>query len=327
MAIHLGTHRVDGQVFLAPMAGVTDVPFRQICRSWGAAYVVGEMVASQEHLWASAKSQSRFRFEETDSLRVTQLLGADPVALEKAVYYAVEQGAQVIDFNMGCPAKKVCSVACGSALMKDEDGAAALLKCLAEAARGAGVPITLKCRTGWDESHKNAVTIAKMAEDEGFSMITVHGRTRTGGYVSPVEYDTIAQVVEAVSIPVVANGDIISGERAQRVLTQTGAAAVMIGRGAMGKPWIFRQVSEYLSGRDSSEPSYQERVETILAHWQAHFDFYEEDLAVRTFRKHLSWYLQGWPNGTTVLSQVLREQTGESQRQRLCDYFTAQGWI
>ena len=155
MTIQLGPHRIEGQVFLAPMAGVTDVPFRQICRNWGAAYVVGEMVASQAHLWASAKSQSRFRFEESDTLRVTQLLGADPDALEKAVYFAVEQGAQVIDFNMGCPAKKVCSVACGSALMKDEAEAQMLLKRLGEAARGAGVPVTLKCRTGWDESHKN----------------------------------------------------------------------------------------------------------------------------------------------------------------------------
>ena len=327
MAIHLGPHRIDGKVFLAPMAGVTDVPFRQICRAWGASYVVGEMVASQAHLWASAKSQARFRFEESDSLRVTQLLGADPDALEKAVDFAVEQGAQVIDFNMGCPAKKVCSVACGSALMKDEAEAQVLLKRLGEAARGAGVPVTLKCRTGWDESHKNAVTIAKMAADEGFSMITVHGRTRAGGYISPVEYDTIADVVRAVSIPVVANGDSVDGERARRVLDSTGAAAVMVGRASMGNPWIFRQIATYLEGQTWMLPDYPERVETILAHWQAHFAFYEEDLAVRTFRKHLSWYLQGWPNVAAALAVVLREQTGESQRQRLCDYFVAQGWM
>ncbi len=327
MTIQLGPHRVDGNVFLAPMAGVTDVPFRQICRMWGAAYVVGEIVASQSHLWASAKSQSRFRFEESDSLRVTQLLGAEPDELEKAVYFAVEQGAQVIDFNMGCPAKKVCSVACGSALMRDEAEALVLLKRLGAAARNADVPVTLKCRTGWDEAHKNAVTIAKMAADEGFAMITVHGRTREGGYISPVEYRTIADVVQAVSIPVVANGDIIDGTRARRVLDETGAAAVMVGRGSMGKPWIFRQIASHLAGEDYPIPDHRQRVETILAHREAHFAFYEEDLAVRTFRKHLSWYLQGWPDAAPALAVVLREQTGESQRQRLCDYFAAQGWI
>ena len=158
-------------------------------------------------------------------------------------------------------------------------------------------------------------------------MVTVHGRTRVGGYISPVEYDTIGEVVKAVSIPVVANGDIINGERARRVLDETGAAAVMVGRASMGNPWIFRQISAYLKGDRFSEPDYRERVETILDHWQAHFAFYEEDLAVRTFRKHLSWYLQGWPNAAPALAVVLREQTGESQRQRLCDYFAAQGWI
>ncbi len=327
MTIQLGPHRIEGKVFLAPMAGVTDVPFRQLCRQWGAAYVVGEMVASQEHLWGSAKSQSRFRFDEGDTLKVTQLLGADPDALERAVYFAVEQGVQVIDFNMGCPAKKVCSVACGSALMKNEDEALVLLKRLGQAARGAQVPVTLKCRTGWDESHKNAVTIAKMAQDEGFSMVTVHGRTRAGGYIAPVEYDTIASVVEALSIPVVANGDIIDGERAKRVIEQTGASAVMVGRASMGNPWLFRSISDFLDGKTTSEVSYVERVQTILSHCQAHFAFYEEDLAVRTFRKHLSWYLKGWPQAAAPMAVILRETTGQAQRQRLCDYFASQGWL
>lgn len=327
MAIQLGSHQIDGAVFLAPMAGVTDVPFRQICRQWGAAYVVGEMVASQAHLWASAKSQSRFRFEDNDTLRVTQLLGADPEALEKAVYFAVEQGAQVIDFNMGCPAKKVCSVACGSALMRDERQALLLLKRLGQAARSVQVPVTLKCRTGWDETHKNAVTIAKMAQDEGFAMVTVHGRTRAGGYVSAVEYETIANVVEAVSIPVVANGDIVDGERARQVLKQTGAAAVMIGRASMGNPWIFRMISAFLEGEDGLEIGYRERVKTILNHWHAHFAFYEEDLAVRTFRKHLSWYLKTWPNASSSLAFILREMSAQTQYQRMCEYFHQQGWL
>ena len=221
----------------------------------------------------------------------------------------------------------MCSVACGSALMRDEAEALVLLKRLGAAARNADVPVTLKCRTGWDEAHKNAVTIAKMAADEGFAMITVHGRTREGGYISPVEYRTIADVVQAVSIPVVANGDIIDGTRARRVLDETGAAAVMVGRGSMGKPWIFRQIASHLAGEDYAIPDHRQRVETILAHREAHFAFYEEDLAVRTFRKHLSWYLQGWPDAAPALAVVLREQTGESQRQRLCDYFAAQGWI
>lgn len=327
MQITLAGQRLPGNVFLAPMAGITDVAFRQICLQWGAAYAVGEMVASQPHLWTTAKSQTRFQFAENEPLKVVQLLGADSLQLQKAIYYAKEQGAQVVDFNMGCPAKKVCSVACGSALMKDIDVARDLLTGFARAAQEAGLTATLKCRTGWDAEHRNVLDIAKIAQDCGFAMLTVHGRTRQAGYSGSAEYDSIAQVVQAVDIPVVANGDITDAYKAQTVLKETGAAAVMVGRAAIGAPWLFAQMDAALKGRDVALPTDQEKVQTILTHARYHYALYEPLTAVRTFRKHLAAYMQAWPQAQSVVSQLMRETTSVGQLQGLVRFFASQGWL
>ena len=240
MAFTIGQYRIEGNLILAPMAGVTDAPFRHICRLFGADYAVGEMLASAPQLRESRKSLSRLGFYENEAPRAVQLLGADPKNLVEALDWASRSGAQIVDFNMGCPAKKVCNVACGSALMRDEALAGEIIQALGAAAAERQIPVTLKCRTGWDGEHKNAVRIARMAEDAGFSLVTVHGRTRAQGFEGEAEYDTIAEVARAVSIPVVANGDIDSANRVQAVLHYTNASAVMIGRAALGRPWIFR---------------------------------------------------------------------------------------
>ena len=327
MAIILGNHRIDGPLFLAPMAGVTDRAFRELCREFGANYAVAEMVASQPQLRETAKSRSRMIFGENESPRVVQLLGADPVLLEKAFYWAAEAGADVIDFNMGCPAKKVCSVACGSALMRDEAQAQAILEALGRASQTVDIPVTLKCRTGWDEAHKNALTITKMAQDNGFRLVTVHGRTRAGGFVSPVEYDTIAEVVSKLTIPVVANGDITTGEEAKRVLDYTGAAAVMVGRAAMGQPWIFQEMKAVLSGQKVVSLTMKEKAQTILKHQDWHFADYDELTAVRNFRKHLLWYLKDFDNFESVREVLCRAETAQEQKALLRQYFAEQGWL
>lgn len=327
MTITLGKHCIKGPLFLAPMAGVTDRAFRQMCRAFGCDYAVAEMVASQPQLRETAKSRSRMIFAADESPKVVQLLGADPELLEKAFYWAAEAGADVIDFNMGCPAKKVCSVACGSALMRDESQAEAILRALGQASANTGVPATLKCRTGWDEQHKNAVTIAKMAQDNGFQLLTVHGRSRAGGFISPVEYDTIAEVVQSVDIPVVANGDITSGLKARDVLAQTGAAAVMVGRAAMGQPWIFKEMKATLAGIDTQPLAVEEKVQAILKHWNLHFADYDELTAVRNFRKHLLWYLKDFENFGSVREELCRVDTAKEQRALLEQYFANQGWL
>ena len=325
--ITLAGQTLKGQVFLAPMAGITDVAFRSMCLQWGAAYAVGEMVASQPHLWTTQKSQTRFQFAQNESLKVVQLLGADPDQLEKAIFYAQEQGAQVVDFNMGCPAKKVCSVACGSALMKEPKVAQTLLQRFAQAARQAGVTPTLKCRTGWDAQHRNVLDIAKMAQDNGFAMLTVHGRTRQDAYLGHAEYDTIAQVVQSVSIPVVANGDITDTQKAQNVLKHTQAAAVMIGRAAIGAPWLFAQIDASLKGRPVSEPEDRVKAQAILTHARYHYALYEPLTALRTFRKHLAMYLRAWPQAQVVLPQLMQESTSVGQLQCLVKFFASQGWL
>ena len=327
MTIQLGKNRINGPLFLAPMAGVTDWAFRQLCQEYGADYTVAEMVASQPQLWETSKSRSRMIFSKSDGLNVVQLLGSDPELLQKAFYWAVEAGAQVVDFNMGCPAKKVCSVACGSALMRDESQAKAILTALGLASEQCQIPVTLKCRTGWDEQHKNALLIAQMAQDNGFQLVTIHGRTRAGGFLSPVEYDTIAQVAQTLSIPVVANGDIKTGHQALEVLQKTGAKAVMIGRATMGQPWIFREMKAVLNGQVPSEVSMQEKVRAILKHWDLHFSIYDELTAVRSFRKHLLWYLKDFDNFEKIREDLCCVESAQQQRNLVQRYFEQQGWL
>lgn len=326
MSFNLGPYCIDGKLFLAPMAGITDAPFRQMCREFGADYAVGEMVASAPQLRNSPKTLGRVKFFKGERPRVVQLLGADRCALVEAFYWAVEAGAQVVDFNMGCPAKKVCNVACGSALMRDIDIAEDILTALGEASRRTNIPVTLKCRTGWDEQHKNVSQIAAIAQDCGFAMLTVHGRTREGAFESDVEYETIARVVDELLIPVVANGDISDANRVRAVLQFTRAAAVMIGRAALGQPWIFKTIKTELQTGQSGKVTWEEKVETILRHWQLHFACYEPQIAVRTFRKHLLWYLTGWPEFDEVRPKLLQASDAEAQYRILTEYFSCQGW-
>ena len=327
MSFNLGRYRIDGKLFLAPMAGVTDAPFRRLCREFGADYAVGEMLASAPQLRHNRKTLSRLRFFDAEEPRVVQLLGADPDALADAFDWACEAGAEIVDFNMGCPAKKVCNVACGSALMREEGLARTILEKLGEASARHQVPVTLKCRTGWDGSHKNAIQIGQWAQEAGFSMLTLHGRTRLGGFESPVEYGTIAQAVEALNIPVVANGDIADANRVQAVLSYTKAAAVMIGRAALGHPWVFKTIKEALRTGRPFDLSMKEKAQTVLKHQRWHMESYPEPVAVVTFRKHLLWYLTGWPDFDRVRAPLCQADKASSQEALLTDYFHRQGWI
>jgi tRNA-dihydrouridine synthase B len=289
--MRIGPHELRNNVFVAPMAGVTDRPFRQLCKRLGAGYAVSEMAASNPRLWASEKTSRRLNHDGEAEPRAVQLAGADPVMLGEAARYNVARGAQVIDINMGCPAKKVCNVACGSALLRDEDLVARILDAVVAAV---DVPVTLKFRTGWDPGSRNAVAIARRAEAAGIAMLTLHGRTRACGYGGRAEYETIRAVKRAVAIPVVANGDIDSPEKAREVLAATGADAVMIGRAAQGRPWIFREIAHFLStGQHLPAPSLAEARELLLTHLEDHYRFYGADQGVRTARKHIIWYTRG----------------------------------
>lgn len=271
------------------MAGVTDLPFRQLCRRLGAGLVVSEMVTSDTRLWNTNKSRWRLDHQSEVSPRSVQIAGGSPEMMAEAAQANVKLGAEIIDINMGCPAKKVCNRAAGSALLRDEALVHSILKAVVDAV---DVPVTLKIRTGWDQSLKNAVTIAQMAEDVGIQLLSVHGRTRADAFRGEAEYDTIAEVKQTVSMPVIANGDINSPAQAKQVLQHTGADAVMIGRAAQGNPWIFREINHYLeTGHTLPGPSLDEAKQTILWHVSALHAFYGSYMGVRVARKHLSWYL------------------------------------
>jgi tRNA-dihydrouridine synthase B len=286
--MQLGPYTLSSPVFLAPMAGVTDRPFRQLCRSLGAGLVVSEMVTSEPHLRNSRKTRLRMDHSgEAEPISV-QIAGTEPAKMADAARFNVDNGAQIIDINMGCPAKKVCNVAAGSALMKDEKRVAEILKAVVTAVDN---PVTLKIRTGWDHSNRNALSIARIAEDSGIQMLSMHGRTRTDAYQGAAEYDTIAEVKQQINIPLVANGDITSAEKAQQVLHYTGADAVMIGRAAQGRPWIFREINHYLQSGELLAPPGQQEVSLILQnHLTNLYAFYGEQRGVRIARKHIGWY-------------------------------------
>jgi tRNA-dihydrouridine synthase B len=298
----IGPYQLRNNVFVAPMAGVTDRPFRQLCKEMGAGYAVSEMAASNPRLWATDKSTRRINHEGEMEPKAVQIAGANPQLLAEAARFNVSRGAQIIDINMGCPVKKVCNRWCGSALLRDEPLVAELLNAVVTAV---DVPVTLKFRTGWDRDHKNALIIARIAEESGIAMLTLHGRTRADGYKGEAEYDTIAAVKAAVRIPVVANGDIDSPHKAAQVLCITGADAVMVGRAAQGRPWIFREIDHYLrTGELLASPAISEVRERMAQHLQAHYAFYGDYLGVRTARKHIGWYVRDLHGGETFRQRM-----------------------
>jgi tRNA-dihydrouridine synthase B len=308
--VHIGPYSLRNNVFVAPMAGVTDRPFRQLCKELGAGYAVSEMAASNPRLWASEKSARRTDHAGEMEPKAVQIAGAVPEELAECAKFNVDRGAQIIDINMGCPVKKVCNNWCGSALLQHEDLVARILDAVVAAV---DVPVTLKFRTGWNRENKNALRIARLAENAGIHMLTLHGRTRADGYKGDAEYDTIAAVKAAVNIPVVANGDITTPEKAKYVLDYTGADAVMIGRAAQGRPWICREIDHYLrTGTHLPPPLVHEVRELMNAHLAAHYAFYGEYVGVRTARKHIGWYVRDLPGGEEFRQRMnLLESTAE----------------
>ncbi|MGH1487608.1 MAG: tRNA dihydrouridine synthase DusB [Cellvibrionaceae bacterium] len=286
----IGPWVINRPTILAPMAGVTDLPFRRICRNLGAGFTVSEMITADSRLWGSRKSRYRLAHSEDNEPRSVQLAGNDPLIMAEAARANVDMGAQIIDINMGCPAKKVCKKAAGSALLKDEELVTDILEAVVNAV---DIPVTLKIRTGWDTDNRNGVSIARIAEASGIRALAVHGRTRACAFKGEAEYDTIAQIADAIDIPVFANGDITSPEKAMAVLEKTGATAIMIGRGAQGNPWLFQEINHFLAtGKYLQKPSLREISNTISEHVQALHNFYGEQMGTKIARKHVSWYLQ-----------------------------------
>jgi tRNA-dihydrouridine synthase B len=322
--IVLGKHSLPNPVFVAPMAGVTDRPYRQLCKQLGAGYAVSEMAASNPKLWATVKTSRRLNHDgETDPIAV-QIAGADPQMMAEAARFNVERGAQIIDINMGCPAKKVCNVMAGSALMADEGLA---LKIIDAVVRAVDVPVTLKMRTGPTRGQRNALSIARAAQSAGIQMLTIHGRTRADAYVGEAEYNTIAEVKAALHIPVVANGDIDSPEKALQVLRYTHADAVMVGRAAQGNPWLLGEIAHYLkTGEALARPSREVLGQTLKNHLQDHYQFYGEYTGVRSARKHVGWYLRDDLNRHFAVQAFLAAfntiEDCEGQLKALEKYFT-----
>ena len=301
------------------MAGVTDLPFRRLCRKMGAGLVVSEMVAADPNTWSTRKSRLRVQFGDEPAPRSVQIAGYDPQMMAEAALFNVQLGAEIIDINMGCPAKKVCKRAAGSALLQNPELVERILTAVVSAV---DVPVTLKIRTGWDRQNRNADTIARIAEDSGVAALAVHGRTKACRFVGEVEYDTIANVVDAVSIPVLANGDITDPQRAVSVLKHTGAAAVMIGRAAQGNPWIFNQINHFLKyDQPLSPPSMEECSQVMSEHLLALHEFYGETGGVRISRKHIGWYINSLPGGKEFTRVFNTLETTEQQRHFLQSFF------
>ena len=307
----IGPYQIANKVILAPMAGVTDRPFRQLCKQLGAGMAVSEMVSSNSLLWGSEKTKRRANHDgEADPISV-QIMGTEPAMMAEAARHNADNGAQIIDINMGCPAKKVCNVLAGSALMQNESLVKDILEAVVEAV---DIPVTLKIRTGWDTESRNALNIAKIAEQSGIQALAIHGRTRACMYKGNAEYDTIADVKSRISIPVIANGDITNPEKAKFVLDYTGADAVMIGRAAQGRPWIFREINHFLeTGQIMSSPNSTEVRDILLGHLANLYEFYGEYTGVRMARKHISWYSKGQKHGAAFRQAVNKAETIEKQ--------------
>ena len=306
------------------MAGVTDRPFRMLCKQLGAGYAVSEMVTSRRDLWDSLKTSRRANHQGETAPIAVQIAGTDADMMADAARYNVARGAQIIDINMGCPAKKVCNKWAGSALMQDEKLAIEIVSAVVKACSPEGVPVTLKMRTGWAQHAKNASTLALAAQDAGVAMLTIHGRTREQGYKGFAEHETVANIKSRVSIPVVANGDVNSPQAAKAVLAATGADAVMVGRAAQGRPWVFREIAHYLStGNTLAAPTAQELSLWMLAHLAEHHALYGEFTGVRSARKHLGWYAQSLPNGDLLRKYVNRITEAQTQIDAVQTYFQA----
>jgi tRNA-dihydrouridine synthase B len=319
--MRIGPHLIDPKVILAPMAGVTDKPFRLLCKRLGAGLAVSEMTISDPRFWNTSKSRTRMDHVGEPEPVSVQIAGTDPAALAEAARFNVDHGAQIIDINMGCPAKKVCNVLAGSALMRDPHLVARILEAVVAAV---DVPVTLKIRTGWNADHRNAPEIARIAEDAGIAALAVHGRTRHQHYTGQAEYDTIAAVKAMLKIPVVANGDIDSPQKAAFVLERTGCDAVMIGRAAQGRPWLPGHVAHFLrSGEQLPEPAPAQVRGILLGHLEALHAFYGEEMGVRIARKHLGWYAKDRPENAAFRSVVNRAQTADEQLRLTRDYFDA----
>ena len=319
-ALRIGPYTLPNSLILAPMAGVTDQPFRQLCKRMGAGLVVSEMVTSDVRLWNTRKSSLRMMHSGDPEPRSVQIAGGDPEMLAEAARRNVEMGAQIIDINMGCPAKKVCNKAAGSALLKDEILVREILQAVVAAV---DVPVTLKIRTGWDRENKNGIAVAKIAEDAGIVALAVHGRTRADLYMGEAEYDTIAAIKQAVSIPVLANGDIDSPQKAKMVLAATGADGLLIGRAAQGRPWIFREIEHYLcTGEQLPAPSLLEVERILLEHLAALHAFYGDVMGVRIARKHVSWYLATLPGAREFRAQFNRLDSTDAQCTNVREFFS-----
>jgi len=317
--MRVGPYQLKNNLIVAPMAGVTDRPFRQLCKHMGAGMAVSEMVASNSLLWGSEKTKRRANHEgEVDPISV-QIAGADPKMMADAAKYNVDKGAQIIDINMGCPAKKVCNVMAGSALLQNEPLVQAIVESVVSAVN---VPVTLKIRTGWDRQHKNAIRVAKIAESAGIQVLAIHGRTRACGYTGTAEYDTIAAVKAAVNIPIIANGDITTPEQAKYVLSYTKADAVMIGRAAQGRPWIFREIEHYLlTGEYLPVPEVAEIHRVLIAHVHDLYQFYGEETGVKVARKHISWYTKGLIGSAAFRHHMNQLQTVGEQMRAVDEFF------
>jgi tRNA-dihydrouridine synthase B len=324
--MRIGPYTIDPPLILAPMAGVTDKPFRQLCKQLGAGLAVSEMTISDPRFWNTDKSLRRMDHAGEPAPVSVQIAGTEPQQLARAARYNVDHGAQIIDINMGCPAKKVCNAWAGSALMRDEGLVARIVEAVVKAV---DVPVTLKIRTGWDAGHRNAPVIARIAQDAGIAALAIHGRTRDQHYTGTAEYDTIAAIKAALSIPVFANGDIDSPQKAAQVLHATGADAVLVGRAAQGRPWIFREIAHFLAtGEELPPPSISEVRQILLGHLHALHAFYGELQGVRIARKHLAWYVKNRPEQSTeemaaFRAVVNRAETAEAQLRLTVDYFDA----
>lgn len=309
--MHIGSHLLKNRLIVAPMAGVTDRPFRQLCKKMGAGLAVSEMVSSNSLLWGSKKTERRANHEGEVSPISVQIAGADPLMLADAARYNAEKGAEIIDINMGCPAKKICNVMAGSALLQNEKLVGKILDAVVKSVE---IPVTLKIRTGWDKQHKNALAIAHIAEDSGIQALAIHGRTRACAYTGFAEYDTIAAVKAEVKIPIIANGDITTPQKADQVLAYTKADAIMIGRAAQGRPWIFREIDQYLQyKRELPSPKVTEIHQILIDHLHDLYDFYGEYSGVRIARKHISWYTKGLVGSAGFRHRMNQLQTSQQQ--------------
>lgn len=316
----IGPYQLPNRLILAPMAGVTDRPFRSLCMRMGAGMAVSEMVTSNKQLWHTRKTRLRLDHSGEQLPRSVQIAGTDPLQMARAAKFNVDRGAQIIDINMGCPARKVCNVMAGSALMKNESLVANILDAVVNAV---DVPVTLKTRTGWDPENKNAVAIARIAESAGIQALAVHGRTRACGYQGEAEYETIKAVKSAVNIPVIANGDIDSPSRAAEVLQLTGADGLMIGRAAQGNPWIFREINHLLeNGSILAPPSLNEVQNVLINHLENLYDFYGSYMGVRIARKHIGWYCKHHPNTDLFKQQIVRVESTTEQLDLVTEFFS-----